>query len=384
MEKLEKLKRLTVKGFRSLRNVEDLKLSDLTVLIGANGAGKSNFISFFNMVSFMLSGDLQTYIARKGAATSILHYGPKRTPVLEAELEFEGPYGTSRYGFSLSFASPDRLIFTDEHVMFQYPDNPTPYTDNRIRSADLSETGLIELSNRAQESTARKVAKVFINRLRGLQVYHFHDTSETAYIRTSQDIARHHFLMSNGGNLASVLYMLREQWPEHFNRIVSTVRLAVPYLKDLILVPDHKAPNSVQLRWRDRNPDYEFGPHQLSDGSLRAIAIITALLQPEKLLPAVIFIDEPELGLHPGAIGVLASLIKAAAAKRQVIISTQSSRLMAEFAPEDVVVVERHEDEKGFGESSFERLSSEQLGAWLEDYDLGALFEMNVTGGGPQ
>lgn len=379
---MEKLRSLTIKGFRSLRKVE-LNLEDLTVLIGANGSGKSNFISFFNMLSFMLSGDLQTYIARKGAASSILHYGPKRTPLLEAELEFEGPVGTSRYGFSLAFASPDRLIFTDEHVMFQNPDSPTPYKD-LIRSTDLSETGLIELSNRGQESTARKVARVFINRLRGLQVYHFHDTSETAYIRTSQDIARHHFLMSNGGNLASVLYMLREQWPEHFNRIVSTVRLAVPYLKDLILVPDHIAPNSVQMRWRDRNPDYEFGPHQLSDGSLRAIAIITALLQPEKLLPAVIFIDEPELGLHPGAIGVLASLIKAAASKRQVVISTQSSRLLAEFAPENVVVVERHEDEGGFGESSFERLSREELGAWLDDYDLGALFEMNVTGGGPQ
>lgn len=379
---MEKLRSLTIKGFRSLRKVE-LNLEDLTVLIGANGSGKSNFISFFNMLSFMLSGDLQTYIARKGAASSILHYGPKRTPLLEAELEFEGPVGTSRYGFSLAFASPDRLIFTDEHVMFQNPDSPTPYKD-LIRSTDLSETGLIELSNRGQESTARKVSRVFINRLRGLQVYHFHDTSETAYIRTSQDIARHHFLMSNGGNLASVLYMLREQWPEHFNRIVSTVRLAVPYLKDLILVPDHIAPNSVQMRWRDRNPDYEFGPHQLSDGSLRAIAIITALLQPEKLLPAVIFIDEPELGLHPGAIGVLASLIKAAASKRQVVISTQSSRLLAEFAPENVVVVERHEDEGGFGESSFERLSREELGAWLDDYDLGALFEMNVTGGGPQ
>lgn len=382
MENLEKLRRLRIQGFRSLRELE-LNLEDLTVLIGANGSGKSNFIAFFNMLSFMLSGHLQTYIARKGAASSILHYGPKRTPILQAELEFDGPRGTSKYGFSLAFASPDRLIFTDEHVMFQYPDNPTPYKD-LIRSGDLSETGLIELSSGSQESTASRVARVFINRLRGLQVYHFHDTSEEAYIRTSQDIGRHHFLMSNGGNLAAVLNMLRERWPGHFNRIVSTVRLAVPYLKDLILVPDRMAPNSVQMRWRDRNPDYEFGPHQLSDGSLRAIAIITALLQPEEMLPAVIFIDEPELGLHPGAISVVASLIKAAAAKRQIVISTQSPRLMAEFAPEDVVVVERHEDEKGFGESSLERLSREQLGAWLDDYDLGALFEMNVTGGGPQ
>ena len=122
---MEKLRSLTIKGFRSLRSLE-LNFEDLTVLIGANGSGKSNFISFFNMLSFMLSADLQTNIARKGAATSILHYGPKRTPILEAELEFQGPRGTSKYGFSLAFAAPDTLIFTDEHVMFQYPGNQTP------------------------------------------------------------------------------------------------------------------------------------------------------------------------------------------------------------------------------------------------------------------
>lgn len=378
---MEKLRGLRIKGFRSLRELE-LDLEDLTVLIGANGSGKSNFINFFNMLSFALSGDLQTYIARKGAATSILHYGPQRTPVLEAELEFKGPYGTSTYGFSLAFASPDRLIFTDEHLTFQSPDKSSPY--EQTLGSGQAETDLLGLSAQAQESTARKVARVFIHRLRGLQVYHFHDTSETAYIRTSQDISRNHFLMSNGGNLASVLHMLRERWPGHFNRIVSTIRLAVPYLKDLILEPDRLDPNRVQMRWRDANPDYEFGPHQLSDGSLRAIAIITALMQPEEMLPTVVFIDEPELGLHPGAISVVASLIKAVAAKRQIVISTQSPRLMAEFAPEDVVVVERHEDEKGFGESRFERLSRKDLGAWLDDYDLGTLFEMNVTGGGPQ
>jgi len=378
---MEKLRGLTIKGFRSLRDLE-LSLEDLTVLIGANGSGKSNFISFFNMLSFMLSEHLQTYIARKGAATSILHYGAKRTPILESELEFEGPGGTSKYGFSLGFASPDRLIFTDEYVMFHKPDKSIPY--EKHLGSGHAETLLLGLANASQDSTARQVARVFISRLRGLQVYHFHDTSEESYIRTSQDIGRNHFLMSNGGNLASVLHMLWENFPGHFKRIVSTIRLAVPYLKDLVLVPDRMDPNRVQMRWRDSNPDYEFGPHHLSDGSLRAIAIITALLQPEEMLPTVILIDEPELGLHPGAIAVIASLIKAVADKRQVIISTQSSRLMAEFDPENVVVVDRQADDRGFGESTFKRLSHEELGAWLDEYDLGTLFEMNVTGGGPQ
>jgi predicted ATPase len=381
MEIVEKLRRVRIEGFRSFREI-DLELKDLNLLVGANGSGKSNFVGFFNMLSFMLAGSLQTYVGRKGGGTSILRYGAKKTPVLRGELEFEGNAGTSKYGFSLAFASPDRLLFTDEHVEFQSPGRAHPYS--QTLSAGQLETDLLELANSPGNPVPRKVASVFINRLKGLQVYHFHDTSETAYIRTLEDVERNRSLMSNGGNLAAILYRLRETKPSHYSRILSTVRLAVPYLKDLILEPDPLNGGRIRLRWCDRNPDYEFGAHQLSDGSLRAIALITALLQPEEMLPAVILIDEPELGLHPSAVGIVGNLIKATSAKRQVIIATQSPRLLSQFSPEDVVVVERNEDESGLGESTFQRLSSEGLGEWLGDYDLGSLYEMNVTGGGPQ
>lgn len=217
-----------------------------------------------------------------------------------------------------------------------------------------------------------------------LQVYHFHDTSDTAYVRMPQDIARNRGLLSNGGNLAAFLYMLQETKPHHFQRILSLVHLAVPDLKKLILEPELLNPGKVQLRWRDSNPDYEFGPHQLSDGSLRAIALITALLQPEEWLPSVIFIDEPELGLHPAAIGIIASLVQEVSSKRQVVIATQSPRFLSHFSPDEVVVVQRAEDPTGYGESTYQRLSMDGLSAWLEDYDLGELFEKNVMGGWPQ
>jgi predicted ATPase len=376
---VEKLIRLKASGFRSIREI-DLTLSDLTVLIGANGSGKSNFVALFNLLGFMMTGSLQLYIGRKGGGSSILHYGPKRTPLLTTTLRFEGATGWSEYGCTLAHASPDRLIFTDEHVAFQRPGELNPFS--RVLSSGQAETDLTAVS--AGGGVAAQVAQVFLTRLRGLRVYHFHDTSESAYIRTNQEIDRNRILLSNGGNLASFLYMLRESFPAHYERIVSTVRLAVPYFRDFDLEPNRLNPQHLQLRWRDRNPDYEFGPHQLSDGSLRAIALITALLQPEDLLPTVIFIDEPELGLHPAAIGIIAKLLKAVSAKRQVVVATQSPRLLADCAPEDVVVVEREEDDKGYGESTFKRLSAEELGDWLKDYDLGALFEMNVTGGGPR
>ena len=377
---MEKLTRLTASGFRSIRTI-DMELGDLTVLIGANGSGKSNFVAFFNMLSFMVTGSLQLYIGRKGGGSSILHYGPKRAPVLTTTLRFEGDTGWSEYGCTLAYASPDRLIFTDEHVAFQRRGEERPF-EGVLRSGQ-AETDLAAVST-GGDRVAAQVAQIFLSRLKGLRVYHFHDTSESAYIRTNQEIDRNRILLSNGGNLASFLYMLRESFPGHYERIVSTLRLAVPYLQDFDLEPNRLSPKHVQLRWRDRNPDYEFGPHQLSDGSLRAIALITALLQPEELLPTVIFIDEPELGLHPAAIGIVAKLLKAVSAKRQVVVATQSPRLLAECAPEDVVVVEREEDGKGHGESTFRRLDAQALGEWLKDYDLGVLYEMNVTGGGPQ
>lgn len=376
---MEKLARFQASGFRSIREL-DLALGDLTVLIGANGSGKSNFVALFNLLGFMMTGSLQLYIGRKGGGSSVLHYGAKRTPLLRTTLRFEGTTGWSEYGCTLAHASPDRLIFTDEHVAFQRPNEPNPF--RRVLGSGQAETDLTAVA--AGPGVAAQVAQIFLTRLKGLRVYHFHDTSESAYIRTNQEIDRNRMLQSNGGNLASFLYMLRESHSQHYQRILSTIRLAVPYLKDFDLEPDPLNPKQIQLRWRDRNPDYEFGPHQLSDGSLRAIALITALLQPEELLPAVIFIDEPELGLHPSAIGIVAKLLKAVSVKRQVVVATQSPRLLAECAPEDVVVVEREEDNKGYGESTFKRLGPDELGDWLKDYDLGSLYEMNITGGGPR
>lgn len=387
---MEKLVHLIVKGFRSIRDLK-LELGDLTVLVGANGSGKSNIVEFFELLSYAFSGNLQLYIQRRGGGSSVLHYGQKRTPELVAGLVFIGEMSNSAYTSKLVFAAPDRLVFFNEIIAFRKPEASKPFIRDLVpgqqETHDLGsgqlETGLLSLTEGSSESL-RQVSRVFLKRLKGLQVYHFHDTSATAYIRTLQDVDRNHALLSHGGNLASFLYMLRTSYPEHYAQIVATVQLVVPFLKDFVLAPDRLDERRIQLRWTDRNSEYEFGPHQLSDGSLRAIALITALMQPEPLLPSFIILDEPELGLHPGAIRLIGQLIKAASAKRQVLVATQSPRLLSEFEPEDIVVVERGEDREGYGESTCHRLSREELGDWLKDYDLGALFEMNVTGGGPR
>jgi predicted ATPase len=135
----------------------------------------------------------------------------------------------------------------------------------------------------------------------------------------------------------------------------------------------------IQLEWRQKDSDYPFLASHLSDGTLRFICLATALLQPSP--PATMVFDEPELGLHPFALTLLANLFEVAARRtsQQVIVSTQSAPLVNEFEPEDVIVVERAE-----GESVFRRLDSAKLSGWLEDYTLGELWQKNVFGGGPR
>ena len=111
-------------------------------------------------------------------------------------------------------------------------------------------------------------------------------------------------------------------------------------------------PNSndrIRLRWQQKGSDYPLTPHHLSDGTIRFICLTTALLQPEP--PSTIILDEPEPGLHPYAIEILAELIKSSSKRMQVIVSTQSPSLVDYFEPEEIVVVNRKD-----GASNFKRL----------------------------
>jgi len=382
---VETITHLTIKGYKSIHGLENFELRRFNVLIGANGSGKSNFIDFFRMLNFMFNstqGSLQLYVARKGRANSLLHYGSKVSRFMDASVQFDGVKQWSRYSFSLSWGAPDNLHFASELLEYQRDGKDSTPREKQLGSAHLESEVLYQADAKGDPALST-VAKVFRNRLREVQVYHFHDTSDEANIRLSQNLDREDYLMSHAGNLAVFLYNLKEHKPAHYKRILSTVQLVAPFIRDFVVEPQATNDRIVLLRWKDRSGE-TFEPNQLSDGTIRAIALITALLQPDDTMPSVMLFDEPELGLHPAAIGLIASLLKSAAAKRQIIVATQSPILIREYAPEDVIVVERSENLKGRGESSFRRLERESLASWLGEFDLGELYEKNVTGGYPQ
>jgi len=384
------LRRVILNGFKSIKAM-DLELRSLNVLIGANGAGKSNFVSFFKMLNRMMSktnaglGQLQNYIAETGYAQSLLYYGPKETPQMEATLEFETDAGLNTYYQRLFHVAGDTLAFAEETLDFKRRDWQGPHAPPLSLGGGHKETRIGEEADRGNQT-----AKVFRHLLTQCRVFHFHDTSPTARIRQYCYIGDNRWLMPDAGNLAAFLLRLRdENGGAAYRRIVTTIRLIAPFFIDFVLEPAEANKKNITLNWLEDSgrlnsvsgtsgSEQVFGPHQLSDGTLRAMCLVALLLQPENELPDLIIVDEPELGLHPYALNLVAALFKKASHHTQVLISTQSSSFLDNFAAEDVVVVSRVGNE-----SRFERQSAEKLEPWLEEYSLGEVWEKNVIGGGP-
>jgi predicted ATPase len=362
------IKRLTVEGFKSIRKLEDFELRSLNVLIGANGAGKSNFVGFFRLLRELIDQRLQLAIATEGGADTCLYMGPKLTRKLVAKLYF----GNNGYHFTLVPTTDNRLVFASESV--SYTGRPksigSGHAESKLKEIkDSDETGLVP---------------VYVWRaVSSWVVYHFHDTSGTAGVRRQGATNDNEFLRPDASNLAAFLFRICQTHRASYEKIRDVVRLAAPFFDDFKLRPVPTNPDLIQLEWLQKESDYPFRASQLSDGTLRFICLATALLQPSP--PPTMLFDEPELGLHPYALTLLASLFQQAAQEegdsfsKQVIVSTQSAPLLNEFAPEDVIVVERTQ-----GQSTFRRLESAHLSEWLQEYTLGELWQKNVLGGRPQ
>lgn len=368
---MNKINKIHISGFKSIRD-QDIELRPINVLVGANGAGKSNFVSIFNMLNFIMTESLQLFVGRKGGANSILHYGAKMTPQMEVSFAFETDNGQNQYAMRLAHAAGDTLIFTDETVYF----NRRGYSQREPISLGAGHRESLLGTEIDKGNLTAKTVKWMMDHW---QAYQFHDTSSESDIRQKWYINDGTFLKDGARNLAAFLYGLRLSYPSYYKRIISTIQLALPFFDDFILEPTSADRNSIILDWKERGSDYRFGPHQIADGALRFIALATLLLQPKEKMPSVIIIDEPELGLHPFAISLLGSLIKSVSSECQVIAATQSTELLDQFTADDIIVVDREARE-----SIFHRLDSEQLEEWLSEYSISEMWKKNIIGGRPQ
>lgn len=368
------LNKISVKGYKSIRALEGLELKDLNIVIGANGSGKSNFVQIFRMLMAMSQKSFGHFVLENGGADSFLFNGPKVTPKISAEFDFESfsshAVGSNSYRFELIPTVNEKFLITEErkYVSTSWRSYGGASEESRLRD---------EKNERSWNEKWNGVGYFVYESISNWMVYHFHDTSATSPMRRSEIIEDYKILRGNAANIAPFLLNLRSNHQKSYTNIINTIRLVMPFFDNLVLdIQKFGEAEKTKLSWLQKGSDYPMQPYHFSDGSIRFICLATALLQPKP--PSTIVIDEPELGLHPAAIVILAELIQQAAQRTQVIIATQSPALIDQFAIDDIIVVNRKD-----GASDFKRLNQSDFSEWLEDYSVGELWRKNVIAGGP-
>lgn len=364
------LRQLRVSGYMSLADVTLDLNTEVTLLVGGNGAGKSNLVGAFELLGRIVDRQLQSYVVRKGGFGSILHRpaDPALSPDavrLEAWSDWEGDL-TNGYRADLIAAAEDSVAITETtffHDRSRYP-NPRPDDLGTHRESVLVSAA----------DDRNKFAHYARKAVSGCRVFHFDDVSADAPVKRYADTADNISLHPDASNIAPVLLRLRAENPEHYDAIIRSIRNVAPFFGDFVLRPEV---SGLRLRWSETGLDHVFSADQLSDGTLRFICLAVLLHQPER--PHTIVLDEPELGLHPVAIHQLADMMRNAAAGRRLVAATQSVTLLSQFDIAELAVLDRTA-----GGTTITRHDPASFEQWLEDYSVGEIWEKNLLGGRPR
>lgn len=356
------ISKIEIENFKSIKKI-NIALNKINILIGANGSGKSNFINYFNLLKNIYNQNLAGYLVKEGDADNILHYGLKYSQSITSRIEFSHK---NAYSFTLIPDNNGNLFLAEEDAEFFV--QPRHIWSHDIFSVNKRESGLKELSDKRY---------YYVNEyMKEFRIYHFHDTSKESKIKRPSNINDNKYFRENGENLAAFLYWLKVKHPKNLKAIELVVKSVMPSFKEFVLEPNKLNEEIIILEWLEEGYNKYFNIHQLSDGSLRFIALTTLLLQPDP--PKVIIIDEPELGLHPFAIYKLSEMIKMVADKAQIIVSTQSVNLIDNFSPEDIIIVDKKNNC-----SQLIRPDESIYKNWLNDFSLSQIWTNNVIGGLP-
>jgi len=374
------IERIHIRGFRSLADVDFKPEPGANLLIGANGSGKSNLMRLFEMLSWMLiSRRLEKFIAIQGGADDQLHGGSSTTERMKAEIAIRTDAGRNDYRFVLTHGHPDTLLFAEESFRFNHG-NMHSEADWQHLGSGHREARIVEAARSYeaakslgvyQDTTARTITYL----LRNCSAYQFHNTSATSNLKKRWDVEEHESMRADGGNLPAILHRLEQEDLPRYERICRYIQRVLPSFDGFRIDEQY---GKVALRWQSKYADKTYGAHLTSDGSLRFFALITLLNLPAEMLPDVLLLDEPELGLHPAAITLVGGMIRALAESRQIIVATQSPLLVDAFELDEVFVLEIQE-----GRTEIQRPPATELQTWLEDFSVGELWQKNLLGGRP-
>ena len=319
---------------------------------------------------------LAEFVEFHGGASDQLFGGASTTPKMTARIEARTGLGKYEYQFALSYAAPDRFFFSDEAFKWArgtyHPGQDWTELGNGHREPNITLAAHSDEFPDVNKNVAREIVELFGE----CSFYHFHNTGWESPFKQSWDASDTNALNVHGGNLAAVLRWLELSDILRYESICRKIGQVLPGFDRFAIEERY---GKVALRWRAKWTDRTFGAHLTSDGSLRLFALITLLNLPSHMLPDIIFLDEPELGLHPAAISLLGSMVRSLSQERQVFIATQSPLLIDSFDLDQIFVMELRD-----GRSQVNRYTADQYKRWLDqDYSNGELWQMNLLGGRP-
>ena len=381
--------KLHVQGFRRLHDV-DLKLEPLNVLIGANGSGKTTMLDVFTLLSASASGNLKETVRDLGGVDSNLtvlkSVEGEKAELCRFELKKEVPNDAPlKYAISLkpggtAYEIPDETL--TQHSDQTKP-GPRKYLESihgRVRYSDPITNKLVapEWDYDEAESALSQVPNMyreperFRKGLASSTHYHVLDVSNRAPVRLPQQMREAKLPGNDGEDLVACLYWMREADPDRFETIEDTLRVGFPCFERLNFPP--VASGMLAMTWKEKGFKYPFFMHQLSEGTLRFLWLLTLLYSPG--LTAVTLLDEPEVSLHPELLSVLADCLREASTRTQLIVATHADRLVRFLRPDEVVVFDVED-----GVSTATRAEELDLDAWLEEYTLDQVWQHGRMGG---
>jgi predicted ATPase len=384
--KFSRITSVEIAGYRRIYNaIFDMR--PLTVLIGANGSGKTSILEVFTILSQSASGKLDAGLSDLGGIGDILTAG--RTDNLKFALQMSTTKDPLRYQLHLAASGQSYVITAEslveghpptfEHgfkhvdvrgksVVYRTPDDPTgfirPNWDYQVFETALSQVPKMysDPENlRAQLATSARYGALNID--------------PQSPVRLPQRMRPASLPGTHGEDLVSCLYYLRETDPMRFSMVEDALRAAFPTFERLGFPP--VSAGIIALTWKDQQFSKPFYMHQLSEGTLRFLWLTTLLQSLD--LPTLTLIDEPEVSLHPSMLAILADLLREASSRSQIIVATHSDNLVRALTPEEVLVCDTDES----GETQLRWADNMDLHQWMQDYTLDELWNMNVIGGRP-
>ncbi len=377
---------IRIEGYRRLANV-DLALKPLNVVIGGNGSGKTSLLEVMSLLSASASGKLSDAFSALGGYNAVrtnltawtsqaINFSLRQPSRSAMPLEYEiyiRPKGVD-YSISEECLFQDRGQ-TNPFVHLRSSGGNVQYFDSIQEQKLVRPTWDMNPSESALSQVPRMFAEPeqFRRDLASSTHYHVLNVSPQSPVRLPQPMRTATLPGKDGEDLVSCLYVIRETDSDRFELIQDTLRAGFPNFERLNFPP--VAAGTLAMTWKDKTSVQPFYMHQLSEGTLRFLWLVTLLHSPG--LTAVTMIDEPEVSLHPELLSLLAHLFREASSRTQLIVATHADRLVRFLKPEEIVIADLGDD----GATSFTWGDKFDLEDWLTEYSLDQLWQMGQIGG---